>query len=118
MENPDFGMFRGPLDGFQEEKARKDGYVKPSQENIRALGDFITPDAEMVEFHELTNWHTVVRHMYQRLGWFRQYYCGEDLPDVVYDGGMNHPAHEKGDNLLTENVWHLEAKRLKKFADG
>ena len=118
MDNPDFELMRAAMDGFKPETVKRNGHVKPTQANIKALSRLITPDAETIRYRSLTSWPAVVEHMYRQLAWFRKYYCGEDLPDLICRGALGSFGYDGRDNVLTENKWHLEAKRLKEFADG
>ena len=114
---PDFEMFRAAFDGFYRERKLKNGFQKPTQRNIRALGKFLTPDADEIECLGMTSWRKVIRHYYDRLGFFRRYYCGESLPNLVHFGGYEPVMILPGDKLQGENQWHREARSLMLFAD-
>ena len=114
---PDFTMFRAPFDGFYRERKLKNGFQKPTQRNVRALGQFLIPDAETRACYEINDWSKVIRHYYDRLGFFRRFYCGEVLPNIIHFGGHEPVRILPGDKAVGENQWHREARNLMIFAD-
>ena len=111
MTSPDFRKDRAELDGFRQEKK------KPMKSNMKAFTKFLTLNGDMLEYRQYTTWNEVIRETYNRLAFFRKYYCGEDIPEIIADGGLRPDFLRPGDNLF-ENHWIRAGKALIKYGEA
>ena len=87
MSQPDFTMLRAGIDGFHPEEERKDGTSLPEIRNREAFVNYLFFDNDEMDFNGIQNWSQLLEATYQRIGFFRKYYCGEDLPEDIFCGG-------------------------------
>ena len=109
--NADFRVFRANFDGFRPEtnKIRKS--------NIKAFGRWLSFDADEIEMHGFDDWQDVLVETYQKLAFFRKYYCGQDLPDILVTGGMTGDFARSRERLEEYTHWQQQADDLKQWAD-
>lgn len=109
--NPDFSLMRTEFDGFKPEKNR------PSRKNIRALGKFLTFDSDDCDMNDFYNWDQVIAATYERLAFFRKYYCSEDLPGPLLHGGVKGDFVRVDEPLGKFTHWQRQANEMSKWAD-
>ena len=104
-------MLRAELDGFKAEKR------KPTKSNAKALGKLITLTGEEFECVDPKNWNDLLEYSYNKLAFFRKYYCGQDIPDFLYTGGLHGREVRKGEKLNELTQWQRHAKDLTQWAN-
>ena len=78
---------RAGFDGFTPEERRPDGTALPELLNREAFANFLFVDNEELDFEGINNWSQLLKLTYERIAFFRKYYCGEDLPEEIASGG-------------------------------
>ena len=80
---PDFNQLLGHVHGFEAEK----GKLLPS--NVDKLSTYLIDDAFCGLHGPMDNWDDLLQLVYQRLAFFRLYYCGIDVPLAVAHGHVS-----------------------------
>ena len=71
MRKPQFNQLRAEMDGFSPCGGR------PSEKNVQAFKEFLCRGIDDAREGELDTWDAVLASAYDKLAFFRVYYCAE-----------------------------------------